>query len=113
VGGLSHGIRRKIAAAGVSAVMAGGLLFGISSTAEATPAAEAAPATVSAPVVLTAATTDLATVAPGAAIVKANWDNDWNWKHKKRCKRGWHKDSWFWWHHHRSYKRGWSSCRWW
>lgn len=111
---MSHGIRRKIAAAGVSAVMAGGLMFGISSTAEATPAVEAAPATVSAPVVLASVTTTApATVAPGATLVKANRDNDWNWKHKKRCKRVWHKASWYWWHHHRSYKRGWWSCRWW
>ena len=105
---MSQGIRRRFAAVGVSAVMAGGLLFGISGTAEATPAATAAPATVSTAVVLTSATT----AAPATPIVKGNWDG-WNWKHKKRCHRTWHRSSWFWWHNHRSWKRGWWSCRWW
>jgi hypothetical protein len=107
VDGLSQGIRRRFAAAGVSAVMAGGLLFGMTGTAEATPAATAAPTTVSAPVALVAATS----AAPTAASVTANWDQ--NWKKKKRCHRVWHRASWYWWNHHRSFKRGWWSCRYW
>jgi hypothetical protein len=93
---------------GISAVLSGTLMFGISGTAEATPAAQAAPAPVSTSVALTSTST----VVPAAGIVTANYD--WNWRNKhRRCHRVFHRGSWYWWHHHRSFKRGWYSCRRW
>ena len=91
---------------GTSAVLSGTLLFGITGTAEASPAA--APATVSTAVVLTSSTTVMPTT------VSPTWDWDNNSRKHRYCHRIWHKSSWFWWGHKRSWKHGWwqNSCRW-